>query len=214
MTLTPMIQSCVLHFGEMGSRWGINRTVGQMYALLVLSKEPLCADDITEALGISRSNVSMGLKELTSWELVKLQHRPGERKEYYSAPGDVWDIAKTLIEQRRKREMDPTLTALRNLLIETPANPEEAYAQQRMRDMHELIEMITLWTTEIQRMDSANLSKLLKLGNSLGKVLDFKDRLLGTGKRSQAKNPCPNTHTVPGDAPSAHLSHVNVPCCE
>lgn len=191
ITLTPMIQSCVLHFGEMGSRWGINRTVGQMYALLVLSKEPLCADDITEALGISRSNVSMGLKELTSWELVKLQHRPGERKEYYSAPGDVWDIAKTLIEQRRKREMDPTLTALRNLLIETPANPEEAYAQQRMRDMHELIEMITLWTTEIQRMDSANLSKLLKLGNSLGKVLDFKDRLLGTGKKESSKESLP-----------------------
>ena len=191
ITLTPMIQSCVLHFGEMGSRWGINRTVGQMYALLVLSKEPLCADDITEALGISRSNVSMGLKELTSWELVKLQHRPGERKEYYSAPGDVWNIAKTLIEQRRKREMDPTLTALRNLLIETPANPEEAYAQQRMRDMHELIEMITLWTTEIQRMDSANLSKLLKLGNSLGKVLDFKDRLLGTGKKESSKESLP-----------------------
>lgn len=184
--LTPMIQSCILHFGEMGSRWGINRTVGQMYALLVLSKEPLCADDITEALDISRSNVSMGLKELMSWELVKLQHRPGERKEFYSAPGDVWDIAKTLIEQRRKREIDPTLSTLRNLLIDTPANDAEAYAQQRMREMHELIEMLTLWTQEIQRLDSSQLSKLLKLGNSIGKVLDMKDRLLG-GKKESTK---------------------------
>lgn len=183
-TLTPMIQSCILHFGEMGSRWGINRTVGQMYALLVLSKEALCADDITEALGISRSNVSMGLKELMSWELVKLQHRPGERREFYSAPGDVWDIAKTLIEQRRKREIDPTLTTLRNLLIETPANAEEKYAQQRMREMHELIEMLTLWTQEIQRLDSAQLGKLLKLGNNIGKVLDMKDRLLGSKKET------------------------------
>lgn len=181
--LTPMIQSFVLHFGEMGSRWGINRTVGQMYALLVLSKEPLCADDLTEALGVSRSNVSMGLKELMSWELVRLQHRPGERKEFYSAPGDMWDIAKILIEQRRKREMDPTLTTLRNLLLEPAVNDEEQYAQERMRQMHELIEMITLWTTEIQRMDSAQLHKLLKLGNSLGKVLDFKDRLLGNSKK-------------------------------
>ncbi|RYY03492.1 MAG: GbsR/MarR family transcriptional regulator [Gammaproteobacteria bacterium] len=176
--LTPMIQSCVMHFGEMGSRWGINRTVGQMYALIVLNKEPLCADDIAEALGFSRSNVSMGIKELLSWELIKLQHLPGERREFYSAPGDVWDIAKTLIEQRRKREIDPTLSTLRNLLIEVPANTEEEYAQQRMREMHELIEMLTLWTSEIQRLDSAKLGKLLKLGSSIGKVLDLKDKLL------------------------------------
>lgn len=177
--LTPMIQSCVLHFGEMGSRWGINRTVGQMYALIVLNKEPLCADDIAEALGFSRSNVSMGIKELLSWELIKLQHLPGERREFYSAPSDVWDIAKTLMEQRRKREIDPTLTTLRNLLLETPANSEEEFAQQRMRDMHELIEMLTLWTAEIQRLDSARLMKLSKLGSNIGKVLDMKDKLLG-----------------------------------
>jgi DNA-binding transcriptional regulator GbsR (MarR family) len=177
--LTPMIQSCVLHFGEMGSRWGINRTVGQMYALIVLNKDPLCADDIAEALGFSRSNVSMGIKELLSWELIKLQHLPGERREFYSAPGDVWDIAKTLMEQRRKREIDPTLTTLRNLLLETPANAEEVFAQKRMRDMHELIEMLTLWTAEIQRLDSARLMKLSKLGSNIGKVLDMKDKLLG-----------------------------------
>jgi DNA-binding transcriptional regulator GbsR (MarR family) len=175
--LTPMIQSCVMHFGEMGSRWGINRTVGQMYALIVLNQAPLCADDIAESLGFSRSNVSMGIKELLSWELIKLQHLPGERREFYSAPGDVWDIAKILIEQRRKREIDPTLSTLRNLLIESPANTEEEYAQQRMREMHELIEMLTLWTSEIQRLDSAKLGKLLKLGSNIGKVLDMKDKL-------------------------------------
>ena len=126
--LSPLAQAFVLHFGEMGSRWGINRTVGQIYALLFIAPEALHADEIAETLGISRSNVSMGLKELMSWELVKLQHRPGERKEFYSAPGDVWDIAKTLIEQRRKREIDPTLSTLRNLLIEKPANADEIFA--------------------------------------------------------------------------------------
>ncbi|HMU66663.1 MAG TPA: GbsR/MarR family transcriptional regulator [Cellvibrionaceae bacterium] len=174
-----MIQSCVLHFGEMGSRWGINRTVGQMYALFVLTQQPLCADQIADSLGFSRSNVSMGIKELLSWELIKLQHLPGERREFYSAPGDVWDIAKTLIEQRRKREIDPTLSTLRNLLLEAPANETEAYAQQRMRDMHELIEMLTIWTTEIQRMDAASLNKLSKLGSNIGKVLDMKDKIFG-----------------------------------
>ncbi len=176
--MTPMIQACVMHFGEMGSRWGINRTVGQMYALLVLSSEPLTADQITERLGFSRSNVSMGLKELQSWELVKLQHIPGDRKEYYSAPAEIWDIAKTLMEQRRKREIDPTLSTLRDLLMTKPADEEERYAQQRMQEMHDLIEMLTKWTTEIQRLDAARLQKLLKLGNNLGKVLEAKDKLL------------------------------------
>lgn len=183
--MTPMIQACVLHFGEMGSRWGINRTVGQMYALLVLSPEPLTADGIAEALGFSRSNVSMGLKELQSWELVRLQHLPGDRKEYYSAPADVWDIAKTLIEQRRKREIDPTLSTLRGLLLNKAASEEEKYAQKRMQEMHDLIEMLTQWTTEIQRLDEAKLSKLLKLGSNIGKVLDMKDKLLGTGVASR-----------------------------
>jgi DNA-binding transcriptional regulator GbsR (MarR family) len=177
--MTPMIQACVMHFGEMGSRWGINRTVGQMYALLVLSPEPLTADQIVENLGFSRSNVSMGLKELQSWELVKLQHLPGDRKEYYSAPAEIWDIAKTLMEQRRKREIDPTLSTLRDLLMTQPAGAEEKYAQQRMQEMHDMIEMLTKWTMEIQRLDAARLQKLLKLGNNLGKVLDIKDKLLG-----------------------------------
>jgi len=177
--MTTMIQACVMHFGEMGSRWGINRTVGQMYALLVLSPEPLTADQMAESLGFSRSNVSMGLKELQSWELVKLQHIPGDRKEYYSAPADIWDIAKTLMEQRRKREIDPTLSTLRDLVRTRPAGTEGKYAQQRMQEMHELIEMLTKWTMEIQRLDAARLQKLLKLGNNLGKVLDIKDKLLG-----------------------------------
>jgi DNA-binding transcriptional regulator GbsR (MarR family) len=181
--MTPMIQAFILHFGEMGSRWGINRTVGQMYALLVLSPEPLSADQMAETLGFSRSNVSMGLKELQSWELVRLQHLPGDRKEYYSAPADVWDIAKTLIEQRRKREMDPTLSTLRGLLLGNAASEEEKFAQKRMQEMHDLIEMLTLWTTEIQRLDGDRLHKLLKLGTNIGKVLDLKDKwLTGTAK--------------------------------
>ncbi len=95
MNLTPLTQSFVLHFGEMGSRWGINRTVGQIYALLFVSEKPLNADDIADALAFSRSNVSMGLKELDSWRLVRLQHLPGDRREYFSAPEDVWAIFRT-----------------------------------------------------------------------------------------------------------------------
>ena len=90
MNLAPLALDVVLHFGEMGSRWGINRTVEQIYALLFVSKAPLNADNIAAALAFSRSNVSMGLKELEGWRLVKLQHRPNDRREYFSAPDDVW----------------------------------------------------------------------------------------------------------------------------
>ncbi|MGE8639042.1 MAG: GbsR/MarR family transcriptional regulator, partial [Achromobacter sp.] len=90
MVLTPQNERFVLHFGEMGSRWGVNRTVGQIYALLFLHPEPLNADDIAETLGFSRSNVSLGLKELQSWRLVKLIHQVGDRRDYFETPKDVW----------------------------------------------------------------------------------------------------------------------------
>ena len=96
MNLPPLTQRFVMHFGEMGSRWGINRTVGQIYALLYVSSKPLNADDIGDALGFSRSNVSMGLKELQSWNLVRLFHQPNDRREYFQAPEEMWAIFRTL----------------------------------------------------------------------------------------------------------------------
>lgn len=93
MNLPPLIQSFVLHFGEMGSRWGINRTVGQIYALLYVSPEPLNAEQIVEALGISRSNVSMSLRELQAWDLVLLKHLPDDRRDFYNARRRLADIA-------------------------------------------------------------------------------------------------------------------------
>ncbi|MBP8151392.1 MAG: MarR family transcriptional regulator, partial [Xylophilus sp.] len=102
--LPPLNRQFVSHFGEMGSRWGINRTVGQIYALIFISPHALNADDIAEALEFSRSNVSMGLKKLQSWRLVKLRHQPGDRREYFEAPADVWEIFRVLAEERRRRE--------------------------------------------------------------------------------------------------------------
>jgi len=122
--LPPLVQTFVLHFGEMGSRWGINRTVGQIYALLFVAERPLNADEIVERLGVSRSNVSMGLKELQAWNLVRLQHRPGDRRDYFTTPEDIWQIVRTLVEERKKREVDPTLTLLRELLMQEPATEE------------------------------------------------------------------------------------------
>lgn len=177
MNLPPLTQAFVLHFGEMGSRWGISRTVGQIYALLFLAEEPLNADDITEKLGFSRSNVSMGLKELSSWRLVKLQHKPGDRREYFSTPEDIWEIVRILAEERRKREIDPTLSMLRQALVETPATPVERHAQARMAEMHDLIELITRWSQDIQKLETETLIQLLEVGSKVQKVFQMKDQL-------------------------------------
>ena len=177
MNLPPLTQRFVLHFGEMGSRWGINRTVGQIYALLYVSAKPMNADEVGEALSFSRSNVSMGLKELQSWSLVKLIHQPNDRREYFQAPEDVWAIFRTLATERRKREIDPTLSMLRDALMEQPSVAEDIHAQERMKLMHGFIEMMTDWMDEVQKMDSATLASLMKMGAKVQKLLEMKERV-------------------------------------
>lgn len=176
MLLTESMQTFISHFGEMGSRWGINRTVGQIYALLYVSEEPLCAEDIAETLGFSRSNVSMGLKELDSWRLTRAKYFQKDRKEYYTVPEDVWEIFRTLVEERKKREIDPTLSMLRDVIIKSP-KASEAYSHAKMQEMHDLIEMMTGWYMDMHKMETDRLVNLLKLGSKVYKLYEFKDKL-------------------------------------
>jgi DNA-binding transcriptional regulator GbsR (MarR family) len=184
--MSPLVRSFVAHFGEMGSRWGINRTVGQIYALIFVSPQPLNADDIAERLEFSRSNVSMGLKELQAWRLVRLRHLPGDRREYFEAPSDAWEIFRTLAEERRRREVEPTLSMLRNALLEEPSTPDDQYAQQRMRGMHDLIDLMMKWFDDVQRLDAQTLSQLMRLGARVGKLLEYtgKVKVVTGGKGS------------------------------
>ena len=180
--LSPLAQAFVLHFGEMGSRWGINRTVGQIYATLFIAEVPRHAEEISEALSLSRGSVSMGLKELASWNLVQLRHLPGDRRDYYETPRDVWAIFRTLVEERKKREIDPTLTTLRTLLMEPATDSADRFAQGRIEEMHEQIELLTDWYAEMRRLDNERLLQLLRLGSRVVKALEFKDRMLGRGR--------------------------------
>jgi DNA-binding transcriptional regulator GbsR (MarR family) len=175
--LSPLVRSFVSHFGEMGSRWGINRTVGQIYALIFVAPQPLNADQIAEQLEFSRSNVSMGLKELQAWRLVNLRHLPGDRREYFDAPADAWEIFRTLAEERRRREIEPTLSMLRNALLESPATEEDRIALERMRGMHDLIELTTTWFDDVQRLDAQTLAKLMKMGARVQRLLEFTDKV-------------------------------------
>ncbi|MGZ3216778.1 GbsR/MarR family transcriptional regulator [Paracoccus sp. T5] len=177
MTISTLRQEFILHFGEMGSRWGINRTVGQVYALLFLSDQPLCADDIVGALGFSRSNVSMALKELQSWNLVRLRHQPDDRREFFTTPDDLWEIVRCLIAERRKREIDPTLTKLRELTMTQPG-PADAAAHARMAELRQLIEQMTRFHDDLAHMETERLVALLNMGARLGRIVDGAGRLI------------------------------------
>jgi DNA-binding transcriptional regulator GbsR (MarR family) len=192
VNLPPIIEKFVLHFGEMGGRWGVNRTVGQIYALLFLSDRPLNAEEMTELLGMSRSNVSMGMKELESWRLVRKRHLANDRRDYFEAPDDVWQIIRTLAEERRRREIDPTLSMLRDILMDTPATPEERHAQDKMRQMHDLIELLVGWADDVQKLDNHRLRQLLALGAGVSKILELKGKvsvlISGKGRPTAAED--------------------------
>lgn len=194
MNLPPLCEAFVLHFGEMGSRWGVNRTVGQIYAVLFIAETALCADDLVDRLGISRSNVSMGLKELQSWNLVRQRPVAGDRRDFFTTPDDIYSIVRTLVNERKKREIDPTLSMLRELLMQTPANAQEQHAQSRLKDMHELIELLTAWYADIEKLETDRLIQLLSLGSKVAKILEVKDRIfaLPGGKGRQTPSSTPN----------------------
>ncbi|WP_372762438.1 GbsR/MarR family transcriptional regulator [Pseudoalteromonas sp.] len=177
MSLSENNFAFVMHCGEMGSRWGFNRTIGQMCGLLILTKDPMTANEIAEALSISRGNVSMGLKELQSWQLIKVQHIPGDRKEYYAPAGDIWELANRVFEERKKREIEPTLSLLRNNLLDEASDDDARYAQKQMGEIHNLLETVTKWSAELQRLSPEQLHNLMKLGSGIGKVIDLKDKI-------------------------------------
>ncbi|MGR3542053.1 MAG: GbsR/MarR family transcriptional regulator [Hasllibacter sp.] len=182
MALSDLERDFVMHFGEMGSRWGINRTVGQIYAVLFLSPEPLHAEALTRALGVSRSNVSMGLKELQSWNLVRRSHVPGDRREYFETPDDLWEIVRILVAERKKREIDPTLTKLRELEMSDPA-PTDAHAHARIAALRELIETMTGFYDELNALETKSLVRLMKMGRSITHLATAPGRILPLRKR-------------------------------
>ncbi len=180
MTISTELETFVVHFGEMGSRWGFNRTVGQMLAVIVFNERPLNADQIAEMLGISRGNVSMGLKELQSWQLIRVHKNQGDRKDYFKPIGSLWDLAIQVLSERRKREVEPTLSLLRGQLM-TDSNDENQFTRDKIKEMHDLLELFNTWFSDIQRMSPESLQTLLKLGSGVGKILDIKHRFSSSG---------------------------------
>ncbi len=180
MTINDDMQAVIYHFGEMGSRWGFNRTVGQMLGLIVLTEEPLSAEQIAQSLNISRGNVSMAAKELQSWQLIRVHREAGDRKDYYVANGTIWELAQQVMAERSKREVSPTLSLMRSQLMsaESDEGRMPSYAKEQIQQVHDLLELFTLWFADVQSMKQEHIKALMKMGSGVGKVLELKDRLI------------------------------------
>lgn len=164
MKLTRAMEHTILHWGEMGSRWGVNRSIAQIHALLYLSTKPLTADEIAETLGIARSNVSTSLRELQSWELVTLTHVLGDRRDHFEAKTDLWEVLLTIVEQRKRREIDPTVSTLRRCVLDAEEDGTPPEVKARLDDMLNFGETLTVWYDQVSRLPTATLAKLMRMG--------------------------------------------------
>ena len=162
--LPAVTERFVLHWGEMGSRWGVNRTMSQIHALLFVTGRPMNADELCEQLGVARSNVSNSLRELQSWGLVKIVHLLGDRRDHFETSGDVWELLRTIVRGRKQREFDPTIQALRDCLTHPELGRESAVSRQRINETLVLMETMSVWVDEMLRLPPETLVKIMKLG--------------------------------------------------
>lgn len=174
LTLTPIQKRFVLHWGEMGSKWGVNRTVAQIHALLMISKEPLNAEQITDALAVARSNVSTSIRELQGWGIVEVINVLGDRRDYFHTLEDVWQMFRIVAAKRKQREIDPTADLLREL-VETPGTKNsDPYTYQRLSNLLSFIETMTRWYQQVERLSPKAITNMAKLGAKLGSMFERK----------------------------------------
>src|SRR5947207_5183990 len=169
--LSPVQQKFVLHWGEMGTRWGINRTVAQIHALLYVSENPLNAEQIAETLNVARSNVSTSLKELQGWGIVKLVHVMGDKRDHFESMKDVWEMFRVVLDERKRREIDPTLKLLRECIAEAQKErPTDSHTKERLQALRDFFETTTGWYTQVRQWPTSAMVKFVKLGDKALKV--------------------------------------------
>ena len=171
MELQPVARRFILHWGEMGSEWGINRTVSQIHALLYLAGRPLHAEEIAETLHVARSNVSASLKELQSWKLIHVVHLMSDRRDYFETSTDVWELFRTVVRGRKQREFDPTVEVLRECVANPDFSREEPGAQRRIRETLQFMDTLATWGDEMLRLPPETLIKVMKLGAKIQQFL-------------------------------------------
>lgn len=170
----------ILYWGDMGGQWGVNRSVAQIQALLYVSAEPLNAEQIAERLGIARSNVSNSLKELTGWRLIHRVPRAGDRREYFAAETDVWEMAMRIAQGRKEREIDPAMRVLTDCVATAEGEENlDPLVLKRMKDMRDFLSSVDTWYGQMLSVPKSKLSLLMKMGNKVIALLSL------TGKKSE-----------------------------
>jgi DNA-binding transcriptional regulator GbsR (MarR family) len=181
MELSNTASRFVLHWGEMGTRWGVNRTVAQIHALLFYVGRPMHAEEIADTLTIARSNVSTSIRELQGWKLIKLVHLPGDRRDHYETSTQVWELLRVVVRERQQREIAPTIAVLGELLADPAISKEPAEAKLRVKETLELLQTLTAWSDEMLRLDTETLTKVLRMGAKVKKLLG-RDTAAETGE--------------------------------
>lgn len=171
MQLSPSMHAFILHWGDMGPRWGLSRSVAQIYALLHLSTEPLSAEEIATTLNLARSNISTGLRELQAWNLIQANRPLGDRRDYFSSHGDIYDIVERLIEARRDREIAPTLAALRDIQSKAEGDTTPPEVRTRIAETFEVMQAMDDLYADVAALPRASKLGLLKLGSKIGTLL-------------------------------------------
>ncbi|MFA6986269.1 MAG: MarR family transcriptional regulator [Arenimonas sp.] len=169
--LSPIRRRFVMHWGEMGSRWGVNRTVAQIHALLFLAGRPMDAEEIAEILYVARSNVSTSLKELQGLNLVRIVHLVGERRDHFETSKDVWELMRTVVRERKAREFDPTIGVLKDCMADPAFAEEDREVRKRIEDTHGLMQAMSSWGEQMLKLEPTTLMKVMKLGNKIQKLL-------------------------------------------
>ncbi len=174
MDVSDTAEKFILHWGEMGTRWGVNRTVAQIHALLYLSPDPLPADQIASTLGVARSNVSTSLKELGSWGIVRVVHQMGDRRDHFESMKDPWEMFQSILDERKRREIDPTIALLKECIAEADRarkGDRDSLTRERIGDLLEFFETMTTWYRQIRSMPQGAVIKFVKLGSKVRKLL-------------------------------------------
>ena len=172
MRLSPVQEKFILHWGEMGTRWGVNRTVAQVHALLYLAERPIHADEMVETLGVARSNISTSLKELQGWGIVQSAPVLGERRDHFTTTVDVWEMFQIILDERKRREIDPTLALLRQCVAEAEKSGRESdITRRRLRELHDMIDQLGKWYGQIRLLPNGAMIRFVKMGSKVGKAL-------------------------------------------
>jgi DNA-binding transcriptional regulator GbsR (MarR family) len=171
ITLSPTIQKYIIHWGEMGERWGINRTVAQIHALLYISPEPLNAEQISQLLSVARSTVSVGLHELQNWGTINVVHVLGDRTDYYESMKDVWELYRLIADRRIHNELDPTVAMLREAVKQTDSASEDPHAIKKLNELLDVMDTASRFYAQVEKVPTKTIVRVAKMSDIVSKVL-------------------------------------------